>query len=101
GAAGRNGVRQGARRERRERRAAGALLALALVALAGCGQREPDRPRNVLLLTLDTVRADRLGAYGYSAARTPHLDALAARGVRFDDAVAPSPITGPSHASIF
>lgn len=60
-----------------------------------------DSPRNVLLITLDTVRADRLGAYGYAQARTPHLDALAARGVRFDDAVAPSPITGPSHAAMF
>jgi arylsulfatase A-like enzyme/Tfp pilus assembly protein PilF len=60
-----------------------------------------DRPRNVLLITLDTVRADRLGAYGYAGAETPHLDALAARGVRFDDAVAPSPITGPSHAAMF
>jgi choline-sulfatase len=71
--------------------------------LAGCGvfRGEPDAPRSVLLITLDTVRADRLGAYGYSRGRTPHLDALAARGVRFDDAVAPSPITGPSHAAMF
>jgi arylsulfatase A-like enzyme/Tfp pilus assembly protein PilF len=66
------------------------------------GAGTPDaRPRNVLLVTLDTVRADRLGAYGYAGAETPHLDALAARGVRFDDAVAPSPITGPSHAAMF
>jgi arylsulfatase A-like enzyme/Tfp pilus assembly protein PilF len=60
-----------------------------------------ERPRHVLLITLDTVRADRLGTYGYAGAETPHLDALAARGVRFDDAVAPSPITGPSHAAMF
>ena len=56
--------------------------------------------RNALLITLDTVRADRLGAYGYTAARTPNLDALAAAGVRFDDATATAPITGPSHAAI-
>jgi arylsulfatase A-like enzyme len=65
------------------------------------GAATDERPRNVLLITLDTVRADRLGTYGYAGAQTPNLDALAARGVRFDDAVAPSPITGPSHAAMF
>ncbi|MBA2302468.1 MAG: sulfatase, partial [Acidobacteria bacterium] len=55
---------------------------------------------NVLLITLDTTRADRLGAYGYSAARTPHLDDLARRGVRFTDAIAVAPITAPSHAAL-
>lgn len=58
------------------------------------------RPTSVLLITLDTVRADRLGAYGYAAARTPHLDGLARSGVRFDDATTPAPITGPAHAAI-
>src|SRR5687768_17601353 len=58
------------------------------------------RATNVLLITLDTVRADRLGAYGYTAARTPNLDALARRGVRFDDAITTAPITGPAHAAI-
>lgn len=58
------------------------------------------RADNVLLITLDTVRADRLGAYGYAAARTPHLDALAGSGVRFDDATTVAPITGPAHAAI-
>jgi arylsulfatase A-like enzyme/Tfp pilus assembly protein PilF len=58
------------------------------------------KPRNVLLITLDTMRADRIGAYGYAAARTPHLDALAKNGVRFDDATAPAPITGPAHTAI-
>lgn len=58
------------------------------------------RPRNVLLITLDTMRADRLGAYGYTAARTPNLDGLAQQGVRFDDAVSVAPITGPAHAAI-
>ncbi len=55
---------------------------------------------NVLLLTLDTTRADRLGCYGYAGARTPSLDAIAARGVRFANAYAPVPLTLPSHASI-
>jgi arylsulfatase A-like enzyme/tetratricopeptide (TPR) repeat protein len=55
---------------------------------------------NVLLVTIDTLRADRLGCYGYRAAETPVLDALAARGVRFSTAVAHAPLTAPSHASI-
>jgi choline-sulfatase len=59
----------------------------------------PDRP-NVLLITIDTLRADRVGCYGYRNAATPTLDALAARGVRFETAVAHTPLTGPSHASI-
>ena len=67
----------------------------------------PARPRqaaasvsNVLLVTVDTLRADHLGCYGDEAARTPVIDALAARGARFETAIAHSPITGPSHASI-
>src|SRR5437667_7905869 len=59
----------------------------------------PDRP-NVLLVTIDTLRADHVGCYGYADASTPTLDALARRGVRFETAVAHAPLTGPSHASI-
>ncbi len=58
------------------------------------------RRPNVLLVTLDTVRADHLGCYGGKGASTPTLDALAARGVRFATAVAHAPLTAPSHASI-
>lgn len=58
-------------------------------------------PRHVILFTLDTTRADRIGSYGAPLSRTPHLDALAARGARFDDAVTTAPITGPAHAAIF
>lgn len=57
-------------------------------------------PEGVLLVTIDTLRADRVGAYGHKAARTPALDALAARGVRFADATAHAPLTHPSHAAI-
>lgn len=60
----------------------------------------PGRPVNILLITLDTTRADRLGCYGYDAAETPHLDSLAARGVLFERAYAPIPMTLPSHASM-
>jgi choline-sulfatase len=56
--------------------------------------------RSVLLITIDTLRADRVGAYGYTAARTPALDGLARAGVRFDRAYAVAPITLTSHASI-
>ncbi len=55
---------------------------------------------NVLLVTLDTTRADRLGAYGYDKARTPALDALAKNGVRFANAYCEVPMTLPSHCSI-
>lgn len=58
-----------------------------------------DRP-NVLLITLDTLRADFLGCYGHPYAKTPALDALAADGTLFQWAVAQAPTTGPSHCSI-
>jgi len=56
---------------------------------------------NVLLITLDTTRADRIGCYGYAAAKTPNLDSLAANGVRFADAYCQVPLTAPSHSSLF
>ena len=59
-----------------------------------------DAGLNVLLVTLDTTRADRIGAYGYTKARTPALDSLAAGGVRFVNAYCPVPMTLPSHCSI-
>lgn len=55
---------------------------------------------NVLLVTVDTLRADRLGCYGHAAARTPNIDALASSGLRFEQATSAAPITLPSHASI-
>jgi arylsulfatase A-like enzyme len=56
---------------------------------------------NLLVVTLDTTRADRLGCYGRAGGTTPHLDALAARGLRFAHAVSVVPVTLPSHATIF
>jgi len=58
------------------------------------------RPLSVLLITLDTTRADRLGCYGHAGGATPHLDALARRGVLFRQAYAHVPLTCPSHASL-
>jgi len=57
-------------------------------------------PPNVLLITIDTVRADHLGAYGYARAATPVLDRLAREGVRFSDATTQAPLTGPAHAAL-
>ena len=81
-----------------------AVAALVLVA-AGCGA--PDLPplaRNpdasVLLITLDTTRADYLGAYGKGDIATPNLDALASEGVRFEHSVTSIPLTLPAHTSI-
>ncbi|MEA2604431.1 MAG: choline-sulfatase [Acidobacteriota bacterium] len=80
----------------------GPLLAAALLLGAGCGRavRSTIRP-NVLIITIDTLRADHVGAYGYGPARTPSLDRLAREGVRCADAVAAAPITLPSHSSLF
>jgi arylsulfatase A-like enzyme/cytochrome c-type biogenesis protein CcmH/NrfG len=79
--------------------------ALALIATVACNRgnqpaERPIRARNLLLITIDTLRADRVGAYGYAAARTPAIDALAARGVRYEHAYATAPITLTSHASL-
>ena len=59
-----------------------------------------DSRLNVLLITLDTTRADRLGCYGYTDAKTPNLDFLAANGVQFLNAYCQVPLTCPSHCSI-
>lgn len=55
---------------------------------------------NIVLITLDTLRSDRVGCYGYAGVETPALDALAADGVRFADAVTVAPLTLPAHTSI-
>jgi arylsulfatase len=58
------------------------------------------RPQGVVLVTIDTLRADRLGVYGGPATLTPNLDALAAEGVTFEQASAACPATGPSVATL-
>jgi arylsulfatase A-like enzyme len=86
------------------RRAALASIALVLLlaGAAGCGSRgSSGEPATVLLVTLDTVRADRLGCYGRANAGTPQLDALAGRGARFASAYTTAPVTLSAHASIF
>ena len=79
-------------------RFAAALLWISpLVLVPGCGASEP---RGVLLISIDTLRSDRLGSYGYDRPTTPTLDALAAQGVLFERALAPTSWTLPSHASM-
>ncbi|HEV2845955.1 MAG TPA: sulfatase-like hydrolase/transferase, partial [Thermoanaerobaculia bacterium] len=68
--------------------------------LAAAPPKAPASPPNLILVTLDTTRADHLGAWGWPHARTPHLDALAARGTRFARCDTAAPITLPSHATI-
>jgi len=79
------------------------LLCCLLAASADAGQ-EPSRSKtfrpNVFLITIDTLRADHVGCYGYEKIRTPALDSLATQGIRFTQAFTPSPITNSSHTSI-
>ncbi len=75
-----------------------ASAAALILAAAACG---PDSPPNLVLITLDTTRADRLGPYGFAAARTPALDAFAREAVVYENAYAASSWTLPSHASLF
>jgi choline-sulfatase len=94
------------------RRPAAPLLAAALAALAvACGggdEGAADGPgvgalagKNLLLVTIDTLRADHLGSYGDDRATTPNLDALAAGGTRFEHAYTAVPLTLPSHSVMF
>jgi arylsulfatase A-like enzyme/Flp pilus assembly protein TadD len=81
------------------------MVALAIVgaglALARRGPATPPAPASLLLVTIDTLRADRVGAWGGPAGLTPTLDALAARGTTFAEVVSSVPLTLPSHSTIF
>ncbi|MBN2801192.1 MAG: sulfatase-like hydrolase/transferase [Deltaproteobacteria bacterium] len=83
----------------------GIALALAILS-GGCGGSveqggEPaPAPRDLVVITLDTVRADRIGAYGDPLARTPNLDDFAAHGALFREAWTPTPLTLPAHTSL-
>ncbi|MEW6742095.1 MAG: sulfatase [Planctomycetota bacterium] len=73
---------------------------LGIPAGPGCTEGAPtERPRNVLLITIDTLRSDHLGCYG-GQVETPVVDALAARGIRFTDVHTTAPTTLPAHTSI-
>jgi arylsulfatase A-like enzyme len=79
----------------------GILTAFLGVALASIPPAPPDRSRSVIILCLDTLRADRLGVLGNPKPLTPHLDALAREGMVFDQADSTAPWTLPAHASLF
>ena len=77
------------------------LVCVVVVPAATQPQKAPEgNAANVILLTLDTTRADHLGAYGYRKGRTPSLDRLAAEGARFESAFSSLPNTLPSHTVI-
>jgi len=78
---------------------AASLLVLGVLWRADLGGG--DRRPNVLLVTVDTLRADHLGVYGFSHATSPNLDALASDSVVFERAIAAAAMTAPAHASIF
>src|SRR5829696_6708732 len=100
---------------------AGALGVLAMAALGGWWWLQSSGPRttpggtgvgrlprgvqpsdlNVVVITLDTTRADRIGAYGWTPSPTPNLDRLASEGTLFEHATAPAPLTLPVHSSLF
>jgi len=76
------------------------LLACATLSSACRGREEPPRAQNVLLIVVDTLRADRLGCYGYPRPTSPAIDALAARGVVYEDCHSQSCWTVPSMISM-
>lgn len=88
----------------RARRKRWAYALFALATASGCVDpvSRPDfSGENLLIITIDTLRADRLGAYGYAAGATPHFDRLADAGVRFESCYSSVPLTLPSHATLF
>jgi arylsulfatase A-like enzyme/Flp pilus assembly protein TadD len=76
------------------------LILIALTALNVAAQTRSTPPLNVVLITIDTLRADHVGCYGYKLIKTPNIDSLANEGARFDRAFAVVPVTLPSHSSI-
>jgi choline-sulfatase len=71
-----------------------------MLSVPASGQTSPQSPPDVYLITIDTLRADHVGCYGYKRVETPALDALAADGIRFTQAFTHSPITNTSHITI-
>src|SRR5436190_23851580 len=84
-----------------------ALIAFLFLSSAACRSGQPPAPTNpipsrhpIVLITIDTLRADRLGSYGSTRGLTPSLDAFARGAARFTAAVSQVPLTLPSHATI-
>jgi len=81
--------------------AAGAVLLLAGIVATSCTREPPPTARHLVLVTIDTLRADRLGVYGNREVATPHMDRLAEEGAMALDATVHAPLTRPSHVSLF
>jgi arylsulfatase A-like enzyme/Flp pilus assembly protein TadD len=77
------------------------LLATSLSAWASAAKAAPNPAPNVVFITIDTLRPDHLGCYGYRRIQTPSIDSLAADGIRFQRAYTSVPVTLPSHTVIF
>jgi len=82
-------------------RTTAAIVALAAGAAAARETMLRPRPSGLVIVTLDTTRADRLPAYGFGSVATPEIDGLAARGAVFDEAISVAPLTLPAHTSLF
>ena len=65
------------------------------------GQEPTERRPNIILISIDTLRSDRLGCTGYTKSSTPNLDLLAQEGTLFEHVYTPAPLTLPAHASLF
>jgi arylsulfatase len=81
-------------------RRAAQFAMLASLAACGCSPEAPPKPQHVLLIVIDTLRADHLGVYGYERATSPVIDKLAQDGVRFERAISQSSWTSPSMVSM-
>ncbi len=75
--------------------------AATLLLASSCARPVPPRPRNLVIVTLDTTHADRLPMYGFASIETPAIDALARESVVFDQAMSVAPLTLTAHSSLF
>lgn len=77
------------------------VLPLSCIALAVLGCPEPPPRQNVVVVSIDTLRPDHLGAYGYERPTSPRIDRFREDGVLYEEAITPAPSTLPAHASLF
>ena len=69
--------------------------------LSGCGKKRTTiKPANIILISIDTLRADHLGCYGYQRPTSPTIDKLASQGLLFEDVTSTAPWILPSHGSL-
>jgi arylsulfatase A-like enzyme len=93
-------TRRPAERIRRARARLAWLAAVAIAIASGCGGTAQEQPKKLLLISLDTLRPDMLGCYGYPRESSPALDRIAAEGALFENAFTTAPWTLPAHASL-